>query len=220
MPKYERVIVSFTSYPLRIDNCSFVVDSLLKSEIPLSIELNLSLLEFPKGVLSLPALLQDRVANGSLSVNWLPTNTGVFKKIIPVLKKHYGESYVLLSIDDDRLYGPLYAKYMVEKLKDCDVYCCDRGIVGNRVAYRSSIFTPVFWENLSNDMVATGIDDIYIRRYLKYCNANCKFFVDADIQKQIRVFHAVFGHTYPQDLQKRATLLADRCFFKNFNKTY
>lgn len=209
---YKSVIVSLTSYPPRIDNCSYVIASLLKSEIPLGVELNLSLVEFPNAEKDLPKLLQDIIKNEVVSVNWLSDNTGVFKKIIPTLKKYYGHDYILLSVDDDRLYGPLYAKYMVDKLKDCDVYCCDRGVVGNRVAYRSSIFKPIFWENLSADMISTGIDDTYIRRYLKYCNARCKFFVDETIKKEISVYNAVFGHIYPKDLQERARLYADRCF--------
>jgi hypothetical protein len=205
------VVASFTSYPPRIGNCAAVIDSLAASRIPISIELNLSLAEFPGAEADLPGALQDRICRGIVTVNWVPDNPGVFKKIIPVLKKRQGEDYILLSVDDDRLYGPLYAEYMVSRLADYDAYCCDRGIVGNRAVYRAKIFRPAFWENLSAGMIETGIDDTYIRAYLQHCGARCHFFDDPAVRGQITVYNAVYGHVYPKELQRRAQLLADRC---------
>lgn len=205
-------IASFTSYPPRIHNCSYVIDSLLVSSIPLIIELNLSLLEFPNGILDLPVALQQQIHDKVVNVNWCPDNPGVFKKIIPTLKKYYGHNYVLFSMDDDRLYKKFYAQRMLDNLRGYDAYCCDRGVVGNRAVYSANIFKPIFWENLSKDMISTGIDDTYISHYLKYVSARCKFTDDPLIRKEIEVYNAVQGHTYPVALQKKAHIFADACF--------
>lgn len=206
-----KCIASFTSYPPRIQNCSRVIDSLLDSSVPLVIELNLSILEFPRRVLDLPIPLQHQIQANVVNVNWCPDNPGVFKKIIPTLKKYYGTDYVLLSMDDDRLYKKFYAQRMLDNLNGYDVYCCDRGVVGNRVAYRAKIFKPMFWKKLSAPMISTGIDDTYIAHYLRRVSAACNFKDDPLVRKEMEVYNAVHGHTYPVSLQKKAHALADIC---------
>lgn len=205
-------IASLTSYPPRIHNCPVVIDALLESSVPLTIELTLSLLEFPHGTEDLPKRLQTQIQEGLLNVNWCKDNTGVFKKIIPTLKKYQGRDYVLLSMDDDRIYKRFYAQRMLDNLQGYDVYSCDRGIVGNRVAYRAKIFKPVFWERLSRDMIATGIDDTYISSYLRHIHARCNFKYDPEVLAELEVYNAVQGHKYSTSLQKRAHILADMCF--------
>lgn len=190
-----KYIASLTSYPPRIGNCSHVIDSLLESSISLLIELNLSLLEFPRGVVDLPSVLQQQVQNKVVNVNWCNDNTGVFKKIIPTLKKYYGQDYVLFSMDDDRLYKKFYAQKMLDNLADYDVYCCDRGIVGNRVVYKANIFKPMFWENISPDMISTGIDDTYISHYLKHAQAKCYFRDDPKVRKEIELYNRYLKST-------------------------
>ncbi len=207
-----KCIASFTSYPPRIENCAPVIDSLLNSSIPLTIELNLSLKEFPNGTENLPRPLQGLISDKAVNVNWCPDNTGVFKKIIPTLKKYYGGDYALLSMDDDRIYKKFYAERMLANLKGYDVYCCDRGIVGNRAIYRAKVFRPVFWEKLSADMISTGIDDTYISCYLRHIAAVCSFKDDPLVRKEMAVYNPVCGHTYPVALQNRARILADLCF--------
>lgn len=205
-------VASFTSYPPRIQNCAQVIESLKESSVPLTIELNLSLLEFPNGIRDLPGALQNQIRNGDVNVTWLPDNTGVFKKIIPTLKKYFGQDYVLFSLDDDRLYKKFYVQRMLDNLQGYDAYCCDRGIVGNRAVYYAKVFQPFFWEKLSDAMIATGIDDTYITHYLRYIGAHCYFKDDPLVRKEVEVYNAVHGHTYPVELQQKAHVLADACF--------
>ena len=42
--------------------------------------------------------------NKNIEINWVEKNTGVFKKIIPTIKKYYGLNYYLISVDDDIIY--------------------------------------------------------------------------------------------------------------------
>ena len=89
------LIVSMTSWPKRINNCKAVIDSLLNQDIkPNFVELNLSTNEFPCKGESLPENLVEIILdNENVEVNWVKGNNGVFKKIIPTLKKFQGKEY-------------------------------------------------------------------------------------------------------------------------------
>ena len=93
------IIVSLTSWPKRIGNVATVISSLLNQDVqPDIIQLNLSEDEFKNKEENLPEDLIDLIANNSnIIIEWVKGNDGVFKKIIPTLKKHYGENYFLLS---------------------------------------------------------------------------------------------------------------------------
>ena len=100
----KRIIISMTSWPKRIGNVKTVLESLLKQTVKADlIELNLSLQEFPNKEIDLPEDLNDLINNNKcIEINWVEENTGVFKKLIPTIKKFLGEEeYYLLSVDDD-----------------------------------------------------------------------------------------------------------------------
>lgn len=186
------IIVSFTSWKDRIENVPAVCNSILNQSLKAdSIELNLSTDEFPNKENELPCDVINLVSDGLLKINWVKENTKSFKKFIPVLKKYYGQEYLLLTIDDDLLYGSDYIKMMVSEAKDCDVFCPNSGLVGNRAIYRSGIFDSSFWEKLSNDIINTGVDDTYIRFYLNYKKAKLKFKFNQGIRDQIKIYNPV-----------------------------
>ena len=154
-----------TSWTKRIGNVSNVVYSLLNQTVkPDSIEVNLSTEEFSKN--DLPDNLISMFNDGLVQINWVEKNTGVFKKFIPVLQKYYGEDYYLFTVDDDWLYNENYIESMLTELKDADVYCPQKVIIGNRTLYRSKIFNEEFWLKLTDEVIETGVDDSYISYYL------------------------------------------------------
>ena len=166
------IVVSMTSWPKRIGNCKTVIKSLLNQEVmPDFIELNLSIEEFPNKEFDLPEELTELIYNNKcIEINWVSGNTGVFKKIIPTLKKFYGKDYYLLSVDDDYVYRNDYIKMMIEHLNKnngADSFSLSGSIIiGNRTIYRSSCFEPDFWEKLTKEIIDTRIDDMYITHYL------------------------------------------------------
>ena len=170
--KEKSVIVSLTSWAKRIGNVKDVLISLLNQTKKADfIELNLSLLEFPKKEKSLPKdLIKLIKENKTVEINWVENNPGVFKKIIPTLKKFYGQDYYLLSVDDDWIYRNDYIKLMVNYLEQSksDTFCLANAIViGNRQIYCSTCFEADFWEKLTQEVIDTRIDDSYIEYYLK-----------------------------------------------------
>lgn len=66
------IIVSMTSWQKRIKNVSKVIFSLLNQSVkPDSIELNLSIEEFPNKEKDLPEDLQNIIENKLCNVNWV-----------------------------------------------------------------------------------------------------------------------------------------------------
>lgn len=174
-----RIIVSMTSWYGRIDNVATVIKSILNQTTkPDLVELNLSLEEFINKEEDLPEDLLELIKdNKIIEINWCEENNWTFKKIIPTLKKFYGEDYYLVSIDDDYLYAENFIEKTLEILlkKELDAFNFSScAILGNREIYRASIFTPDFWEDLKPEDIATRNDDGYIYYYLKYIK-NAKF---------------------------------------------
>jgi hypothetical protein len=168
----KKIIVSLTSWPKRIFNVATVINSLLNQEIkPDLIELNLSILEFPKKEKNLPKDLNLLLKNNkNIEINWTQENTGVFKKIIPTIQKFYGMDYYLLSVDDDWIYSKRYIKtmiYYIEKY-NADSFCLGRSkVIGNRMIYKSIAFELDFITKLTDDVINAKISDLYILYYLK-----------------------------------------------------
>ena len=125
--KNLKIIVSLTSWPKRIKNVATVINSLLNQNIePDLIELNLCIIEFPNKEKDLPNdLINLLFKNKKIEINWVEKNTGVFKKIIPTIKKYYGLNYYLLSVDDDIIYRKDYIELMVYYINkfNSDSFC-------------------------------------------------------------------------------------------------
>ena len=175
MSKNKQIIISLTSWTKRIGNVKTVIDSLLHQTLqPDYIELNLSLDEFPNREKDLPEELVILINENKLvEINWVNGNDGVFKKIIPTLKKFYGEAYYLLSVDDDWIYRDDYISLMVGFIEefDADSFClANANVIGNRQIYKSTCFKKDFWEKLTQEVISTRIDDSYIEHYLRSHN--------------------------------------------------
>jgi hypothetical protein len=190
-----------TSWPKRIGNCKTVIESILNQGVkPDYIELNLSLEEFPNKESDLPQELLGLISNNKeIEINWVEGNDGVFKKIIPTLKKFYGEEYYLLSIDDDWIYRSDYVEFMVNNLKqfNFDTFCPSQSrVIGNRMIYKSSCFEPDFWKKLTQEVIDCRIDDMYIEYYLWSKHKLSDNFRPDDIQDMIMPYNQIFPNSH------------------------
>ena len=201
MYKKKRIIISLTSWPKRIANVATVIGSLLNQKLmPDLIELNLSLEEFHEKEKNLPEELIDLIKNNSqIEINWIEGNDGVFKKIIPTLKKFYGEEYYLLSVDDDYIYRNDYVELMVNYINsfNSDTFSLSRGrVIGNRQIYKSICFQKDFWEKLTQDVINTRIDDSYIEYYLRKKGKNFSNYEPKEIHNIRKAFNPVFPNSH------------------------
>jgi glycosyltransferase involved in cell wall biosynthesis len=98
----ERLIVSFTSYPARIERAAEVVLNLLEqSRPPDRIMLWLAREEFPLGEDALPKRLLA-LCGGLFSIGWTQENMRSYKKLLPALAKYPNDCIV--TVDDDLVY--------------------------------------------------------------------------------------------------------------------
>lgn len=229
----KKIIVSLTSWPKRINNVATVVKSLLNQDLePDIIQINLSCLEFKKKEKNLPYDLRMLIKNDSrVQIVWVDRNDGVFKKLIPTLQKHYGEDYLLLSVDDDWIYRHDYIKMMVNYLEsyNVDSFCLATvPIIGNRTIYRSSCFSSDFWEKLTDEVIGTRIDDEYIWHYLKCKNKTMGCYRPSDTPDITKTFNPVSPNSHnevtgsysPEDIEKAKKIISEIDFVDNEQENF
>ena len=223
--KNLKIIISLTSWPKRIKNVATVVNSLLNQNIePDLIELNLCIIEFPNKTKDLPKELNTLLSkNKNIEINWVEKNTGVFKKIIPTIKKYYGLNYYLISVDDDIIYRKDYIElliYNIEKYKS-DSFCLSKSkVIGSKMIYKSLIFERDFFEKLTDEIINTRIDDYYINYYLTQKNKKMANYRPNNVNDIIKVYNPIFPNSrsktgkYSIKLVKRSFELINKIKFK------
>ena len=78
-----------------------------------------------------------------------------------------------------------------------DSFCIKMcGIIGNGMIYKSSLFSPDFWEKLTPEVVSTRIDDSYIEHYMKCKNKKISGFRPDDIYDIMKTFNPVFPNSH------------------------
>ncbi|MBQ3415268.1 MAG: hypothetical protein IJH39_08010, partial [Clostridia bacterium] len=108
----DKLIVSFTSWPKRIQYCKHTIDLMMNQTIvPDKIILNLSEDEFPNKKYDLPIeLVNEEIDNDKFEIYWVKENTTVWKKIIPTMDRFPND--LVFSIDDDIEYPSNYIEEM------------------------------------------------------------------------------------------------------------
>ncbi len=97
----EKVIISLTTYPARIDSVHITLCTLLRQTVkPSKVILWLAREQFPNGEADLPEDLLALIPYG-LEIDWY-NDIKSYKKLIPALKK-YGDS-IIVTADDDAYY--------------------------------------------------------------------------------------------------------------------
>ena len=146
----QKIIVSLTSYPQRIDIVYKVIDSLLRQSLkPDVVVLWLARDEFPRQEQSLPRELRRYIKFG-LTIRWCE-NLRSYKKLIPSLKAYPSDTIV--TADDDILYPEnwLEALYTAHLIHRNEIVC--------HYVYQPHIeeqFTNPFPEIIKTPGVLTG----------------------------------------------------------------
>jgi hypothetical protein len=100
--KNDKLIISMTSHPPRIDFVKPVMESILNQTVSRDkyhIVLVLAIPEFPNKEKDLPTNLRSFVHNNGIEIIWHPRNIKSHKKLIPTLLK-YPDSDILVCDDD------------------------------------------------------------------------------------------------------------------------
>lgn len=106
-----KIIVSFTSYPPRINGVHQVVESLQRQTVQADeIVLYLSMDEFPDMDVALPEELKGMIGQKGFRVVWVRGNLKSHKKYYYALQEY--KDAVVITVDDDKI----YARTMIEDL--------------------------------------------------------------------------------------------------------
>lgn len=106
-----KIIVSFTSYPPRINSVHQVVESLQRQTVQADeIVLYLSLDEFPDMDVALPEALKGMIGQKGFRIAWVHGNLKSHKKYYYALQEY--KDAVVITVDDDKI----YAQTMIEDL--------------------------------------------------------------------------------------------------------
>lgn len=165
----EHVIISMTSWKMRIGNVPLTVDSLLRNTIiPNQIVLNLSIEEFPLRERNLPQELLNYVNDGIVEILWQKGNTKSFKKIIPTLQKYPFD--IIIAIDDDFIYPSDFIETFVKmhQVYPCNPLSGNHAIVNETKAHcgcsslvKSEFFGQYIEELIDEKIIEIGMDDVF-----------------------------------------------------------
>ncbi len=111
------VIISLTSFPLRIKTVDQVIRSLLAQTIrPWKIVLWLTHEEFPDGDRDLPESLLTLTQETNFEIDWGDNNYRPYNKLVHALKKY--PDCAIVTVDDDVLYPPDLLKRLLHAWHD------------------------------------------------------------------------------------------------------
>ena len=101
----ERIIVSLTSYPARIESVAAALESIIaQSKKPDLVALYLASDQFPGKDEDLPSRLLELQDEGSLLIKWVDEDLKPHKKYFYALQEYPGD--LIITIDDDLIYPP------------------------------------------------------------------------------------------------------------------
>jgi hypothetical protein len=118
-----------------------------------------------EGVPDLPQSLIDlkRAAGDRLNIVYCP-NIGPYRKLLPYLQRHWGESRLVVTSDDDTIYPPDWLTGLVQAYA---FHRCSVAYRGHRMSYTDAGFTryrswmkSTIEENPSQLILPTGKDGI------------------------------------------------------------
>ena len=143
----NRIIVSFTSFPTRINRVWLVVETMLRQTIkPDMIILWLSKDQFPS-IESIPKKLLQQ-GNRGLDIRLVDEDLRSHKKYYYTLMEYPND--IMITIDDDIFYPDFVIEKLINYHKLFPNYiCCNRALLIN---YEKDKLLPYMnWENLKND---------------------------------------------------------------------
>lgn len=165
---YGKIDVSLTSISSRLRTLPATIRSILAQDYPdLQVHLHLSREPYllDKGVTSLPRGLRQLQEEGGerLQIHWC-SNMGPYRKLLPYLYRHWGDSRLVVTADDDTIYPKNWLRSLVEGY---DSFGCVIAKRGHRMHVRNGVISPYrSWmrseieENPSLMIVPTGKDGI------------------------------------------------------------
>jgi hypothetical protein len=98
-----------------------------------------------------------------------------FKKYMPLKRFYHGDD-IIFFCDDDWKYHDGYADYMLKILGDKDIASLGNGgAIGAFTVMKGSAMEPDFFDLMTDEVIETRIDDIYLTKYMRWKKRKCVF---------------------------------------------
>lgn len=138
-----QLIVSMTTWEKRVDQAHLTVQSILdQTRQPDLVEINLSYENFPQGILDIPDSLKKIAAeHKNVELHFYPTDLHCWLKCLPTWRRHKGEAFIDITVDDDYTYPSDYVEKTVKAMVGHDWGCTqhEKYTMGQFMVYRSSL---------------------------------------------------------------------------------
>lgn len=173
----DKIIVSFTSYPGRIEQMDTTLNSIyhLQTKKPDYIFLTLAKEEFPNGISDEIKRLQSEIP--ILKITYIEKNIYTFKKWLPIAKHYLGQNYILFSIDDDIKYHSDYIESSLSYMKETNAKICSlHHFIGPCTLFNSDVFSEKLFTFANDDFLINNriADIVYLKFFLKFFNTYIK----------------------------------------------
>lgn len=169
-----KILVSLTTWSKRINSCKPTLDSIINQTVkPDEIEINLSYEQFPHGMADMPEFLKSMSKKGLVTLYFKDKDQKVYDKFLPTWKRHKGEDFIDITVDDDCIYEPEYIEQVVKNMEGNDFLASqdDVATAGEWMCYRSTVtdkMIPFLTDQLIEE---TPLDDHTILYLLHKVNA-------------------------------------------------
>lgn len=178
-----KIIVSMTTWSKRIGTCIPTLKSILEQTVkPDAIEINLSYEQFPNGDKDIPEELKKL----PVTIYWKEKDQKVYDKFLPTWKRHQGQDFIDITVDDDCLYPKEYIEQVVKNMEGNDWLASqdDMATAGEWMVYRSTA-TDQLIPYLTDELIEeTPLDDHTILYLLRKVGAKRGHKIEAKIEDQ------------------------------------
>lgn len=102
-------------------------------------------------------------------------NLRSFKKYMPLNRFYHGDDIIFIC-DDDWRYHDNYVEHMMKLLGDNDLASLGNGgAIGAFTVMKGSAMEPDFFDLMTDEVIDTRIDDVYLTKYMRWKNRKCVF---------------------------------------------
>lgn len=102
-------------------------------------------------------------------------NLRSFKKYMPLKRFYHGDDIIYIC-DDDWKYHDNYADYMLSMLGNNDIASLGYGgAIGGFTVMKGRAIDLDFFKKMSDEIIETRIDDVYLTKYMRWKNRKCVF---------------------------------------------
>lgn len=150
-----KIIVSLTSWTKRIDQAHLTIESILnQTRKPDLVELNLDTENFPNERADLPETLTSLEDRGLIKIYFYHIDLHCWSKLINTWRRHRGEEYMSVTLDDDYTYPPNYLEEIEKNYQNADWGSTQHPKLtgGQFMVYKSSLIERII-DKISDELV-------------------------------------------------------------------